>query len=46
MNHLLKLQNIFKTYKSGDDEIFALNDVSLSIDYGDFLAIIGQSGSG
>ncbi len=46
MNHLLKLQNIFKTYKSGDDEIFALNDVSLSIDDGDFVAIIGQSGSG
>ena len=46
MNHLLKLQNIFKTYKSGDDEIFALNDISLSIDDGDFVAIIGQSGSG
>lgn len=46
MNHLLKLQNIFKIYKSGNDEIFALNNVSLTIDDGDFVAIIGQSGSG
>lgn len=43
---LVELTDIHKTYRVGDQEIAALDGVTLSIDEGEFLAIIGPSGSG
>ncbi|NLG32799.1 MAG: ABC transporter ATP-binding protein [Syntrophomonadaceae bacterium] len=43
---MIRLQNISKTYVMGRESVKALQDVSLSIDQGDFLAIVGPSGSG
>ncbi len=43
---LIEVENATKIYKSGDEEFKALNDVSLSINHGEFVAIMGASGSG
>lgn len=43
---LIELCDISKIYYQGDNRIFALNNVSLSVQSGEFLAIVGQSGSG
>ncbi len=46
MNHLIQLQNISKTYGVGDLQVYALKSVDLTIDSGDYCAIMGPSGSG
>lgn len=44
---MIKLKNIYKTYNSGKtNEFKALNGISLSIDDGELVAIIGKSGAG
>jgi len=43
---LLELKNIKKYYKMGDNVVKALDDVSLTINDGEFVTIIGPSGSG
>lgn len=43
---LVFLEDVAKVYYIGDQEIWALNGVSLSIDAGEFVSIIGPSGSG
>jgi macrolide transport system ATP-binding/permease protein len=43
---MIRLENISKTYHMGKVEVKALVDVSLSIEPGEFIAIIGPSGSG
>lgn len=43
---ILKVENLTKVYGVGENEVHALNDVSFSINKGDFVAIIGPSGSG
>ena len=43
---LLELTDIRKVYRLGNEEIAALDGINLSIDSGEFLAIIGPSGSG
>lgn len=43
---LVEFQDIYKIYKMGDSEVRALDGVSFSIYKGEFVAIIGQSGSG
>ena len=43
---LLRVEHLSKIYGEGNNEVKALNDVSFTIDKGDFVAIIGPSGSG
>ena len=43
---ILKVENLTKIYGSGNSEVRALNDVSFTVEKGEFLAIIGPSGSG
>lgn len=43
---LLKLCNVSKIYNQGENRIFALDNASLSIENGEFTAIVGKSGSG
>src|SRR3989338_5938467 len=45
-NFMIEVKNITKTYKTGDIEFNALNNVSFSIEDGEFVAIMGPSGSG
>lgn len=44
--NLLNLNNVSKTYKTGKIDVCALKDINLSIDKGELVAIIGESGSG
>lgn len=46
MESLIDAQHLMKIYNPGENEVRALNDVSLQIKKGEFVAIIGQSGSG
>lgn len=43
---ILKVENLSKTYTSGKIKVKALDDVSFSVEKGDFVAIVGTSGSG
>lgn len=43
---ILKSDSLCKVYGSGDSRVDALNQVSISIEDGEFIAIIGTSGSG
>lgn len=43
---ILKVEHLSKVYGKGDNEVVALNDVSFSVNKGEFIAIIGPSGSG
>ncbi|GAB4513024.1 MAG: ABC transporter ATP-binding protein [Allomuricauda sp.] len=46
MSKILKVQNLSKTYKSGDHDLNVLNNVSFEVDKGQSFAIVGPSGSG
>ena len=46
MSALVEEKDICKIYNPGENEVRALDHVSLSIEKGEFVAIIGQSGSG
>lgn len=43
---LIDVRHAIKTYSSGDTSFNALNDVSLTVEQGEFVAIMGASGSG
>ena len=43
---MIKIENLKKSYFLGNEEIKAINDVTLNVEKGEYLAIIGPSGSG
>ena len=43
---ILKVENLVKTYKNGNSTINAVDNISFSVEKGDFVAIVGASGSG
>ena len=43
---ILKVEHLTKVYGKGENQVYALNDVSFSVRKGEFVAIIGPSGSG
>ena len=43
---ILRIENLSKIYGSGENEVKAVDDISFSVEKGEFLAIIGASGSG
>ncbi len=46
MEHLIELRDVYKIYPMGSEQVHALDGISLTIDRGEFVAIVGQSGSG
>ena len=46
MAHLIELRDVYKIYRMGTETVHALDGVNLTIDEGEFVAIVGQSGSG
>ena len=46
MKELIRIRDMYKIYNPGEDEVRALDGVSLTICEGEFVAIIGHSGSG
>ena len=43
---IIDIRNMYKIYNPGENEVRALDDVSLEINQGEFIAIVGHSGSG
>jgi len=42
----IKFNHVSKVYQQGENQVVALSDVSLSVDKGEFIAVVGPSGSG
>ena len=45
-NRVVSIKNMYKIYNPGENEVRALDGVNLEINQGEFVAIVGQSGSG
>ena len=43
---ILKVEHLVKQYGKGDNAVLAVNDMSFSVEQGEFVAIVGSSGSG
>ncbi len=46
MSHALELKDVTISYSDGDSHVKALNSVDLSVEAGEFVAVVGPSGSG
>ena len=46
MENIIKLENINKSYKVGENSLHVLKDINLTVEKGEFIAILGASGSG
>ena len=46
MSHMIELKDIYKLYHMGDTVVHALDGIDLNVDEGEFVAVVGQSGSG
>jgi len=46
MSEVIRVENLHKTYRMGDVEVPALRGINLTIERGDFVAVLGSSGSG
>ena len=46
MEHLIELKDVYKIYQMGEETGHALDGISLTVDQGELVAIVGQSGSG
>ncbi|MCC8121999.1 MAG: ABC transporter ATP-binding protein [Oscillospiraceae bacterium] len=46
MEHLIELRDIYKIYQMGDTEVRALDGISFHVNQGEFVAVVGSSGSG
>jgi putative ABC transport system ATP-binding protein len=46
MSEVIRVENLYKTYRMGDVEVPALRGVNLRIDRGEFVGVMGASGSG
>lgn len=42
---MIEITNISKTYVMGEEEIHAIDNISLHVDKGEFVSIVGPSGS-
>jgi len=43
---IMRLENVSKVYKMGEEKVYALNDINLDIHEGDLASVLGPSGSG
>ncbi len=46
MKEILRVEHLTKKYGKGENEVVAVNDMSFSVNKGEFLSIVGSSGSG
>lgn len=46
MEHIIEVENLYKTYDLGEQQVHILKDINFTVDKGEFISIMGPSGSG